>query len=206
MFSRYRESKIKEIFMISDKVVSTAAFYLFGDITFPKDFLEKLRAFMVRAYEQSNCVVLYKRLESFQEFLARFPELPDIGRREFIVMRNGALNFSPDYFARPLEEVSVINFVNDKVVATAAKYLFGIPILTLEFHKEFKEFIMKAYQKSDSVVLSKANAKFMEFLKNFSYLPDISKRKLIIHKSGNMFFTENHISSAPQKISITVED
>ena len=158
--------------MISDKVVSTAAFYLFGDITFPKDFLQKLRTFMVRAYDQSHCVVLYKRLEAFQDFLSRFPELPDIGKREFMVMRNGTLNFSPDYFARPLEEVSVINFVDDKIVATAARYLFGIPILTLEFHKEFKEFIMKAYQKSDLVVLSKANAKFMEFLKNFSYLPD----------------------------------
>ena len=202
MFSRYRESKTKEIFMISDKVVSTAAFYLFGDITFPKGFLKKLRTFMVRAYEQSHCVVLYNRLESFQEFLARFPELPNIGRREFIIMRNGTLNFSPDYFARPLEEVSVINFVDDKIVATAARYLFGVPILTSDFHKDFKEFIMKAYQKSDTVVLCNANTQFMKFLKNFSYLPNIEKRKLVIHSSGNIFFTANYTFSAPQKISV----
>jgi len=192
--------------MISSKVVSTAAFYLFGDIVFPKDFHKKLRTFMVRAYEQSQCVVLYHRLESFRNFLAGFPELPDIGKKEFMVMRNGTLNFSPDYFARPLKEVSVINFVNDKVVTTAGRYLFGIPVLKPEFHNKFKDFIMEMYQKSDKIVLSKANIEFMEFLKNSHFLPDIGKRKLVIYSSGNIFFTEDYVASAPQKISVPVEE
>lgn len=192
--------------MISDKVVSTAAFYLFGDITFPKNFHKKLRFFMEEVYEKSHCVVLYKRLESFQEFLSRFPELPDIGKREFMVMRNGTLNFSPDYFSCPLEEVSVINLVNDKVVETAARYLFGVPVLTLEFHKGFKELIMKMYQKSDTIVLSNANTQLMKFLKDFTYLPNIGRKKLIIYSSGNIFFTPDYVAYAPYKISMPTEE
>lgn len=192
--------------MINNKIVLTAEHYLFGDVSLPKGFHKQLSDYMAETFEQTHCVVLYKRLESFQDFLSKFPELPDIGQREFVVMRNGALKFSPDYLCRPLEEISLVHFISDEVVKCATENLFGKPIITLEFHKEFKTFIYTHFSVFNKIILCNTNKVFTDFLARFGYLPKIGSKKIVLHTSGKIFFTANYGFFPLKEISINSED
>lgn len=192
--------------MISNKVVLTAEHYLFGDIVLPEGFHKKLFKFMLNAEFQTHCVVLYKPLAAFKEFLEQFPELPDIGRKEFLITRNGTLQFTPDYFTCPLEEIFVINFITDGIVREAIKHLFGATSFTSFFHKEFKKFIQTHYGKSDKIVLSDANTQFMKFLAGFDNIPALGKKQLVIYGSGKMFFSSDPSLHKLEEISLKTEE
>jgi hypothetical protein len=74
---------------INSSMVQATAEFLFGDKEINEKDFESLRKYMENQYRAIQCCVLYKHSEEFRGWLARHPNLPDIGEKEVIV-REGA--------------------------------------------------------------------------------------------------------------------
>ena len=190
--------------MISNEIVMKAEQYLFGETKLPNEFHKAFQRLMVQKEKASQVVVLYKLNKDFRELLARFPELPDIGRKEFVVLDSGKLQFSPDYFSRPLQTISSNTFITDKMINVICQHLFGARYVTQDFLDAFKTFLTDPYWDVSvyGMQLCKLNNRFMRFLVSFNYLPDIKMKKLTIYSDGTMTFTSDYRYVRPKEISL----
>lgn len=190
--------------MISNEIVMKAEQYLFGSIQIPEEFHKALTDFMIRKEALSHSVVLYKISKEFRELLSQFPELPDIERKEFVVLDSGKLKFSPDYFSNPLQTISCNTFITDKVLNIICTRLFGANNLPQTFLDAFKAFLTEPSWDIGihGMELCKSNYRFMRFLSSFYYLPDIKMKKLTLYSDGRMTFTTNYRHFTPTEISL----
>ena len=94
---------------ISETTIQAIEQLIFPDFKMPEDVHKEFVKYVRNQYKHIECVVLYNASDNFVEFLKRFPELPDIKRREFIIHTGGSMSYTPDYWYVALKPLSLKN-------------------------------------------------------------------------------------------------